>query len=186
MVELFTSGDKINPTGILNYTYDPHNAFNKAVQHTTRLKDYFEAYCNTQWAPSLHADSNVFTKVKESLIADSRQFIANSKQLVAGVAQANGPTDAVLISKMAASIRTLAKIVQGAVEALKVTTNEENLLSLRECIATVGEAYSDFLVTSQRAAGKSMHDENMTMIMQKGTHLASLLSLFLRTLRGLQ
>jgi len=86
---------------------------------------------------------------------------------------------------MAASIRTLAKIIQRGVEALKVATQEYNMTSLRECIVTLSEAYADMLQTSYKAAGKSMEDENMMVIMHKASHLASLLSLFLKTLRSL-
>lgn len=186
MVELHTSGNRINPAGILNYTYDSHTAFAEATDHTLRLQEYFTSYCDTQWAPSLHPDSHVFTRVKETLISDGRQFVANSKQLVAGVAQADGPYDPLLISKMAASVRTLAKIIQEGVKALKVTNNEDSMNALRESIVTVCEAYLDVLVTSQKAAGKSMQDENMMTIMQKAAQLASLLSLFLKTLRSLQ
>lgn len=144
------------------------------------------AFCDTQWAPSLCPDSNAFTRIKETLISDGRQFVNTSKQLVAGVAQSPSPTDAVLVSKMAASVRTLAKIIQEGVEALKVTSSEFNMTSLRESITTVGEAYQDVLVTSHKAAGKSMQDESMMTIMQRAAHLASLLSLFLKTLRALQ
>lgn len=87
---------------------------------------------------------------------------------------------------MAASVRTLAKIIQEGVKALKVTNNEDSMNALRESIVTVCEAYLDVLVTSQKAAGKSMQDENMMTIMQKAAQLASLLSLFLKTLRSLQ
>lgn len=186
VTELLTSGDRINPAGVLSYTYESHNAFSQAIDHTVQLLDYFTAYCDTQWAPSLSSDPNAFTRIKETLISDGRQFVNSSKQLVAGVAQAHGPTDAVLISKMAASVRILAKIIQEGIEALKVTANEFNMTSLRESITTVGEAYHDVLVTSHHAAGKSMQDENMMTIMQRAAHLASLLSLFLKTLRSLQ
>jgi len=180
-----TSGEKITPTGILTYTYEPHSAFPDAISQTESLMEYFIQYCETQWAPTLNPDPNAFTKIRETLIADGRQFVANNKQLVAGVAQAAGPTDAPLVAKMAASVRTLAKIVQQGIEALKVTTTEYNMSSLRECILTVGEAYTDILQTSYKAAGKDIQDENMMTIMQKAAHLASLLSLFLRTVRSL-
>lgn len=118
-------------------------------------------------------------------MSEGRQFVANSKQLVAGVAQASGPTDPLLVSKMAASVRTLAKIILEGVEALKVTTSDYNMTSLRECIVTVSEAYADVLQTSHKAAGKSIQDENMGSIMSRAAHLASLLSLYLKTLKAL-
>ena len=102
------------------------------------------------------------------------------------MAQASGPTDALLVSKMAASVRTLAKIIQEGVEALRVTRSDYNMTSLRECIVTVSESYADVLQTSYKAAGKSIQDENMSTIMTRASHLASLLSLYLKTLRALQ
>lgn len=183
--ELLTSGNKIMPAGILNYTYQPHNAFEEAMTHARSLIDYFTTYCDTQWAPSRTPDPNNFTKIKEALISDGRQFVSNSKHLVAGVAQASSCTDPTLVSKMAASIRTLAKIIQKGVEVLKVTIDDYNMGSVRECVVTVSEAYADMLETSHKAAGKGIQDENMMMIMQKASHLASLLSLFLKTLRAL-
>lgn len=178
-----TSGSKLTPTGILNYTYQPHNAFEEAIVHTKSLIDHFTAYCDTQWAPCLTPNPHNFTKIKETLISDGRQFVSNSKHLVAGVASASNSADPILVSKMAASVRTLAKIIQKGMDALKVTTSEYNMASLRECVVTVSEAYYDVLQTSHKAAGKSIQDENMSLIMQKASHLASLLSLFLKTLR---
>ena len=183
---MFTSGNRINPSGILHYTYHPHSAFSEAITHTDLLIQYFTDYCDTQWAPSLTPDPHTFTKIRETLVSEGRQFVANSKQLVAGVAQASGPTDALLVSKMAASVRTLAKIIQEGVEALRVTRSDYNMTSLRECIVTVSEAYADVLQTSYKAAGKSIQDENMSTIMTRAAHLASLLSLYLKTLSSLQ
>ncbi|XP_067949504.1 FERM and PDZ domain-containing protein 4-like [Watersipora subatra] len=183
--DLPTSDSKITPAGILNYSYQPSNAFEKAKEHTRNLIDHFTDYCETQWAACHAPDPHNFTKIKETLISEGRQFVSNSKHLVAGVAQATGCTDTILVSKMAASVRTLAKIIQRGVETLKVATSEENMLSIKECIVTVSEAYADVLETSHKAAGKEIKDENMQVIMQKASHLASLLSLFLKTLRSL-
>ena len=124
-------------------------------------------------------DSSEFAACKDALVAESRQFVTDSKLLVSSATQSREK----LIANINTSMHTLAKIVR-QMHAVMTLTSGTSAASLGMKVKEVAMSYRATVNAAHNAAGRPLSDPCMKQLMRQATSLASKLSALMRTLKA--
>ena len=120
-----------------------------------------------------------FTWCKDTLVAESRQFVTDSKLLVSSATQSKDK----LVSKLNISMHTLAKMVHQCHRTMMSMTSVGQGHELSARVKDVTLAYQSTVIASHAAVGSPLHDDSIKTLMKQATNLAAILSSLMRTLK---
>jgi len=125
---------------------------------------------------------NVLKNSKETLTAEARQFVTDSKLLVSSATHSREK----LVQNVNNSMHTLAKIITYCQITMEVMSSPQQAVTLGMKIKDVCNAYTETVNAAGAAAGKPLSDPNMKHLMKQATTLASILSVLMKTLKALE
>ncbi|ELU07590.1 hypothetical protein CAPTEDRAFT_175436 [Capitella teleta] len=128
-----------------------------------------------------NTDSGIFQKNKDALVAESRQFVTDSKMLVSSATHSKEK----LVQNVNNSIHTLATLTHLCQITMATMTSLPLAIALGSKVKDVANAYKTTVNAAHNAAGMPLSDPNMKMLMRQATALAAVLSTFMKTLKTL-
>ena len=164
-------------TQILEHSYEGRKAF----QEVNRDAELLISEVNMSQLSQMPAE-DMFRNYRESLIAEARQFVTDSKLLVSSATQSKDK----LTINVNNSIHTLARIVDKYQGVLSTMVSSQQANNLGAKVKDVISAYAITVNAAEVAAGMPLSDPNMKMLMRQATTLAAILSSFMRTLKLLE
>jgi hypothetical protein len=165
---------------ILNRVYDGDDTFDQANQDIDSLVSEMDATLGNV-RPLSKPQLEQFKFFKDSLVFEARQFVTDSKMLVSSTTKTRDN----LVENVNLSMHTLTKIVNYTQATVNVMTSAPHIELLGQRIGEVLEAYRATLNTADMAVGKTMSDPGMKVLMRQATSLACVLSLLMKSLKGL-
>ncbi len=172
-----------HPSDVVKKSYRGENIFRETNADVEMLIKSVEVTLNDVRRKDFKVTSDGDLKAsKDQLVAESRQFVTDSKLLVSSATQNLEK----LIENVNSSIHTLAKIVQHCQGTMRCMTSLPAAQNLGCKVKDVAIAYKTTVNAAHVAAGRPLSDPQMKMLMRQATTLASILSTLMKTLKMLE
>ena len=171
------------PSDVVKKTYTGEQIFRETSADVEMLVKAIETTLSDVNRRDFKVTSDADLKTsKDLLVAESRQFVTDSKLLVSSATQ----NLEMLIENVNSSIHTLAKIVLNCQGTMKSMTSLPAAQNLGSKVKDVAVAYKTTVNAAHVAAGKPLSDPQMKLLMRQATTLASILSTLMKTLKLLE
>ena len=171
------------PSDVVKKTYTGEHIFRDTNVDVEMLIKAIETTLSDVNRRDFKVTSDLDLKIsKDQLVAESRQFVTDSKLLVSSATQ----NLEMLIENVNSSIHTLAKIVLNCQGTMKSMTSLPAAQNLGSKVKDVATAYKTTVNAAHVAAGKPLSDPQMKLLMRQATTLASILSTLMKTLKLLE
>ena len=149
----------------------------KVLQHI----DEAHGLCNLSDSNkvSMHKSKDAYSKAKEQLTNESRQFVTASKLFVKSATESEGQ----LVDCLNHCVLMIDKIGLITLEVARQTPTPMQTQSLIVKVRDVADTFLQAVLAAGNATGRDMNDPAMSVLMKKATNLASVLTTLMRSLR---
>ena len=149
----------------------------KVLQHI----DEAHGLCNLSDSNKvgLHKSKDAYSKAKEQLTNESRQFVTASKLFVKSATESEGQ----LVDCLNHCVVMIDKIGLITLEVARQTPTPMQTQSLIVKVRDVADTFLQAVLAAGNATGRDMNDPAMSVLMKKATNLASVLTTLMRSLR---
>ena len=161
-----------------------HSEFHKAEEVLHKVLQHIDeahGLCNSDksGAALLHKSKDAYSKAKEQLTNESRQFVTASKLFVKSATESEGQ----LVDCLNHCVVMIDKIGLITVEVARHTPTPMQTQSLIVKVRDVADTFLQAVLAAGNATGRDMNDPAMNVLMKKATNLASVLTTLMRSLR---
>ncbi|XP_067141697.1 FERM and PDZ domain-containing protein 4 isoform X3 [Centruroides vittatus] len=151
-----------------------HNEISVMFTQLQNLKQYMNHH-------QTEVDMDKFITAKDTLIAESRQFVTASKFFVKSAMESSDG----LIENMVSCISLMNRIFNISESVLSHMTSTVQMSALLDRLKGVALAYSQMVIAAQHTIGRGITNPQMGTLMHQATSLATALTSLMRTLRSL-
>ena len=173
--------DNVLIAELLNKTYTTETGFSEVNADVDRLVQHMQQQIDSCRTPTSSSHLDI-RKAKDGLVAESRQFVTDSKLLVSSATQSVDK----LVTNVNTSMHTLVKIAHKCTDTMLCIAAIPQAVTLGSRVKDVAIAYKNTVNAAQQAAGKPLSDPSMKLLMRQATSLAAILSALMKTLKMLE